>query len=695
MRKRYKLALIEIPLIFIGMFVIGFFIAGAIGDKLIDPKNIKSPIPIALSIVGVFIYIIFLASKYGKDYDGNGKKKKQADSQFFMGRLFTKRDLKENFIYCNYRDIKNQNFAKKRSKKGDSFFGAGVMVQNEYNKAKTSSEVCFVPPIHTMVIGNTNTGKSQAFILPSIQAYAAMPSKPTMIISDIKGELFRDCNKALQEQGYNCVTLNLYDPLRSDRWNPLEPAFRKYQRAQALKKEVYIHRSGTPKETKLQYDKNIKFDSIWWEFDGIAYATEPELEYAIEGKEQVLYAEISEDITDIINVIVPMSDPKDAMWVNGARGFAKAVLFSMLEDSKYPELGMTIEKFNFYNFFKIINIKDGGDAPYETLKKYFKNRSRVFNAQELANDVTNSSETTASSFLATLNPNITLFGDPGIAFLTSGTDINFASFVEKPTAFFIRIPDAKETMHKLATIAIEQLYKELTAIALVSEGLRLPRPTFFILDEFANLPVIQKMGTYVATSRSRWIYFILVLQDYTQLVTKYEKAGADTIKNNCNVHVFIGSGDLQTLKELSERSGKKVVSVEDKSVSRQDGKDEGKNIQKSKKDQERPLIFVEELQQLDKEKAVIFLDKTPAFYTTLNFFFRSRGVFNTEQTADSYRPIRYLNESKVWYDIRAYIEMQGGRNQGYTDFSGNGGGSGGKGKSMDSDLPSFDFNFDF
>jgi type IV secretion system protein VirD4 len=354
---------------------------------------------------------------------------------------------------------------------------------------------------------------------------------------------------------------------------------------------------------------------------------------------------------------------------------------------------MTKEKYNFYNFYKIINIKDGGDAPYETLKRYFRNRSKSFNIQELSNDVTSASETTASSFLATLNPNIGLFADPGIAFLTSGTDINFRSFIEKPTAYYIRIPDAKETMHKIATIAVEQLYKTLVEFSDSDPSLAMPRPTYFVLDEFANLPKIEKMGTYVAVSRSRKIYWLLVLQDYTQLETKYEKAGASTIKNNCNVHIFIGSGDMATLKDVSDRTGKKVVTVEDKSTSK-GSKEDSSSTSTSKKEQERPLVFVEELQQLPQETMLVLFDKHPAFYTKLQGSWKSQGVFNLNKTQDSFKPARYLDPS-IGYNIMGYLDYdrRGGASANTGAPSGMGGGGMPQGGGSGSKFSDFDFDF--
>ena len=58
---------------------------------------------------------------------------------------------------------------------------------------------------------------------------------------------------------------------------------------------------------------------------------------------------------------------------------------------------------------------------------------------------------------------------------------------EKPIALFLQIPDEKETRHTLAAMVILQAYKELVYKANTYESLSLPRPVYFILDEFGQL----------------------------------------------------------------------------------------------------------------------------------------------------------------------------------------------------------------
>ena len=87
----------------------------------------------------------------------------------------------------------------------------------------------------------------------------------------------------------------------------------------------------------------------------------------------------------------------------------------------------------------------------------------------------------------------------------------------------------------------------------------LKRNTYFVLDEFANLPKFENIEGMVTVARSRGIRFLFVLQSYSQLTAKYGRDVADILKGNCNIKIFIGSDDSETRKEFSELCGQKKI----------------------------------------------------------------------------------------------------------------------------------------
>ena len=98
-------------------------------------------------------------------------------------------------------------------------------------------------------------------------------------------------------------------------------------------------------------------------------------------------------------------------------------------------------------------------------------------------------------------------------------------------------------------------------------GGRLKVPTYFILDEFANIGQIPDFDKKISTSRSRGISFSVILQNLDQLEAVYEKS-YETIMGNCDTHVFLGSNSFKTVEYFSKQLGETTIARDTKSTNR-------------------------------------------------------------------------------------------------------------------------------
>ena len=241
------------------------------------------------------------------------------------------------------------------------------------------------------------------------------------------------------------------------------------------------------------------------------------------------------------------------------------------------------------------------------------------------------SPVTQRSFISTLGSSIgKTLGDDGILYMTSGTDIDFEEIAKRPVAFFIRIPDHKTERHPLGVLCIAQLYKSLVDVAnktidpKTGKGGTLKRPVYFILDEFGNMPAVPNFGTMVTVSRSRKIFFEIVLQSYKQLDIKYGPDEAANIRGNFQLEVFLGSEDPTTIQAFSEACGETTVFHEERNISRNtNSKETGENVSISTQRTRKPLIDKQELRQLDRWTVIakifrkeIMKDVMTPFYAT-------------------------------------------------------------------------------
>ncbi|MBO4947536.1 MAG: type IV secretory system conjugative DNA transfer family protein, partial [Lachnospiraceae bacterium] len=325
------------------------------------------------------------------------------------------------------------------------------------------------------------------------------------------------------------------------------------------------------------------------------YAVRRELLTYLKITRQKIFDELYEDLNDLISVICPIESKDDPVWEKGARSLIMAVCLAMLEDSEYPELEMTREKFCFYNINKAIG---NSDNDYEALRNFFKGRSPLSKAVGLSKQVLSAAESTLASYMSIAFDKLSMFNDEGLCSLTSATDIDPLQFAMEPTALFLKIPDEKDTRHALAAVFILCIYKALIKVASSREDLSLPRNVYFILDEFGNMPKIDKFDKMITVGRSRKIWFNMVVQSYAQLNNVYGDTVANIIKSNCGMKMFIGSNDIETCEEFSKLCGNMTVSTS--SISTAMG-DKSGNINVSSQLQTRPLIYPSELQKLNNK----------------------------------------------------------------------------------------------
>ncbi|MBR5642054.1 MAG: type IV secretory system conjugative DNA transfer family protein [Firmicutes bacterium] len=456
----------------------------------------------------------------------------------------------------------------------------------------------FKPGVHALVIGATGSGKTTTFINPMIQLIGATNCGSSMVITDPKGELFDLHSNFLKSRGYNVQVLDLRDTYSSSRWNPLEPIWDAYQEYRSAGEGIVAHTDNMSDYPNLRFMNGKAPDGEpWVEWNGRAYLDFGHCKDDVSVERQKIYDAMYEDLSDLVGGLIPIQNEKDPLWERGARSIVMATCLAMLEDSDDPELGMTKEKFNLFNVNKALGNSDNN---YETLKNYFEGRSRLSQAYQLSRQVMTAPEATLGSYMSITFDKMSIFNDRGLCGLTSATDIHAERFAFEPTALFLKIPDEKDTRHFLASLFILSTYKALIKVATGLPGQTLPRNVYYIMDEFGNMPKIDKFGQMITVGRSRKIWFSMVVQSFVQLTNVYGKDIADIVIGNCGVKMFIGSNDTDTCKMFSEMCGN--MTVRTTSTSSSIGSKAG-DINVSTQTQVRPLIYPSELQRLNNQES--------------------------------------------------------------------------------------------
>ncbi|MBS5905133.1 type IV secretory system conjugative DNA transfer family protein [Roseomonas mucosa] len=101
-----------------------------------------------------------------------------------------------------------------------------------------------------------------------------------------------------------------------------------------------------------------------------------------------------------------------------------------------------------------------------------------------------------------------------------------------------------------------RLFVRLALNTMAKGGNRKGGKCLFILDEFFSLGRIDEIATAAGLMRSYGVQLWPFLQDLGQLLTLYDREGADTFFGNADARIFFGNSDQTTLAAVSDWLGR-------------------------------------------------------------------------------------------------------------------------------------------
>ncbi|MBP3502105.1 MAG: type IV secretory system conjugative DNA transfer family protein [Clostridia bacterium] len=234
------------------------------------------------------------------------------------------------------------------------------------------------------------------------------------------------------------------------------------------------------------------------------------------------------------------------------------------------------------------------------------------------------SEKTFSSILVSVQAKLGKFDSKDIAEVTSTDTINFDEIGSTLTSVYVISSDTHTAYDFLLTIFFAQMIQQLYDLADRSPGGKLKVPTFFILDEFANIGQIPDFDKKISTSRSRKISFSVILQNLDQLEAIYDKS-YETIMGNCDTHLFLGSNSTKTVEYFSKALGEKTISRNSTSKSKdKDGHKSGTSD--SEQIMARALMTPDELRRMSMDYCIIYEKGIKPVKAHKLFFFKTNMI---------------------------------------------------------------------
>lgn len=318
-----------------------------------------------------------------------------------------------------------------------------------------------------------------------------------------------------------------------------------------------------------------------------------------DGYNPIMHVSSEIDVDVIANTIVKGQKVEgggsDPFWDDSAEMLLKALIYYLM--AKRPD-----EEQNLASCAELVraaNANGGSNLLTELISELpYDHPARMnYKSIEIA------PEKTYSSILSTLQSKLGKFDSKEIAELTSTDTIDFEEIGSQKTAVYVISSDTHTAYDFLLTIFFSQMIQQLYDFA-DNNGGQLKVPTYFILDEFANIGRIPDFDKKISTSRSRKISFSVILQNLDQLEAIYEKS-YETIMGNCDTHVFLGSNSFKTVEYFSKQLGEKTIDRDSVSINKDK---QNHRTGKSLSDQimARALMTPDELRRMDNDLCIIF-----------------------------------------------------------------------------------------
>lgn len=337
------------------------------------------------------------------------------------------------------------------------------------------SAVCIAPP---------GSGKTQALLLPTILYNIYCKTKPIMIITDPKPEIYEKLKFHFGRNNYKIINISTIDKntknINSDFWNPLEDIISFHKKLLASNNELDI---------------------------------------------QDLKAKISNEIDNIINAIKGV-DQNDHWNSNGLlmiKYIIALILYFVEEkwmDYNHVNLSNILNNINQINYNELISIKN--NLINNKTSTFLKNYSGFLNERE---ENINSFKTNAATILAP-------FQSTYFKLLTSKSTFDLDKLLREkhPLAIILNIntsSTANELEKKLINIYLNMINKKIDLFKKESKQ-NIEKPVYWFLDEAGNLDKISFLENIIAFGRGYKTFALPIFQSYNQIETKYSPSLLDS-----------------------------------------------------------------------------------------------------------------------------------------------------------------------
>ena len=475
----------------------------------------------------------------------------------------------------------------------------GIVVGCESKGGKTKALVDS-GDVHCMMIGAAGVGKTAFWLYPNIEYACA--SGMSFMTTDTKGDIMRNYGSIAEKYyGYRISVIDLRNPMRSHGNNLLH----------LVNKYMDLYASTGELQYKAKAEKYAKIISKTIILSGMEGGNFGQNAYFYDAAEGLLTASIL--------LVSEFCNPKERHIVS---------VFKIIQELLSPGKGRN------RNQFQALMEK----LPADHKAKWF------------AGAALNTAEQSMASVMSTALSRLNAFLDSELeTILCNDTELDAERFCNNKSAIFIIMPEEDNSKYFIVSLLIQQLYREILAVADENGG-KLKNRVVFYCDEFGTLPKIESAEMMFSASRSRRVSIVPIIQSFAQLEKNYGKEGAEIIIDNTQLTVFGGfAPNSESAQTLSKSLGSRTVLSGSVSQSKNDPS-------RSLQMMERPLMTPDELKALPKGTFIVTKTGFYPMKVKLKLFFKWGIQFEKQPYSVPLRDsstIEYASREELLEAIRA------------------------------------------
>ena len=549
----------------------------------------------ALSIITIAFIGITLLIYCSNNYSLNRiKNKTVGNGQHGTARFATKMEIKKTYTKVIF-DVENW----RKGRCLPTVQGTIVGCKSKHGKTYALVDE---GDVHSMMIGAAGVGKTAYFLYPNLDFACA--SGMSFVSTDTKGDVARNYGTiASKYYGYNVSVIDLRNPTRSDENNMLH-LVNKYMDMFKSDKSNLSAKAKAEKYAKITAKTIINIGGG---------------DSASMGQNAFFYDAAEGLLASLILLIAEFGEEQDRHIVSE---------FKLIQDLLEPVEQKVNSKVQ--------------PKPKSGFKLLMEKLPDEHKAKWLAGSALYSADQAMMSVMSTALSRLNSFIDSEMEqLLCFGTTIDAEKFCSEKSAVFIILPEEDKSKYFMASLIIQQMYREILVIADENGG-KLQNRVMFYLDEFGTIPKIEGVEMMFSASRSRKISIVGIIQSFAQLEQNYGKQGQEIITDNTQLTIFGGfAPNSQSAEVLSRALGEQTVLTG--SVSH--GRDKSQSLQMIG----RPLMTVDELKSMPKGQFIVMKTGTSPMISKLKLFFKWGISFDEPYILSDKgaREVSYISKEKL------------------------------------------------